>query len=94
VWIYQESLTQQLTHTDREIFNEKWTYFVGREPQPPYRRYKLLPVELFDPFMSSLPPKLGWTQEERNSLAAKRKVRLSQWWICNLPEAMEALYPL
>jgi hypothetical protein len=37
------------------------------------RRYKLMPAELFDTFMSVLPPKLGWTIEERSNPEMKRK---------------------
>lgn len=60
----QEGTEPFLSGEDYDTFEEKWVEFVGRDPRPPYLPYRLMPAELLDEFMLTLPDRIGWTKAE------------------------------
>ena len=68
----QDSVESYLTTAEKDAFDEHWERFVGRDPvrnEP----YALMPVRLFNDFMTYLPATIGWSLRERRNPALKRK---------------------
>jgi hypothetical protein len=86
----QEATEQYLGGSDRQVFEETWANFVGRDHRKPYRKHNLMPAELFDQFMYALPARLGWTMGERTD----EKLKRDAYTALNLPtRAMNVLVP-
>jgi hypothetical protein len=82
-----------LSDDDRAQFETTWCKFVGRERRHPYKPYPLLPVQLFDDFMTELTDRTGWLPEERINRVQKDRV-LKQAPFTNLPvRALKVLVP-
>ena len=68
----QDSVDPYVTEEQKDLFDEHWERFVGRDPVR-NEVYPLLPARLFDDFMTFLPAQIGWSLKERRHPEMKRK---------------------
>eukprot|EP01052_Picozoa_sp_SAG31_P015839 SAG31_NODE_1029_length_10253_cov_2.979515_3_plen_2033_part_00 len=95
----QDSIDGYVTETDHEMFEKTWEKFVGKRlmwdgSKVQFEVCQLLPVELFDDFMTALPASIGWTLTERRDPKQKRKAMLDNAPLSRLPvRSMQLVRP-
>ena len=95
----QDAIDGYVTEEDHEKFEETWAKFVGKRMvwdghTVQYEVCQLLPVELFDDFMTALPASIGWTLTERRSPTEKRRAMLEPAPLSRLPvRSMQLMKP-